>query len=509
MQLTLILADQLTPSLASLKALDRSKDMVLMAEVGEEASYVPHHPQKIALLFSAMRHFAQSLREAGWRLHYHRYDPTQPRRSLLSVLSDVVAGHDITAIVMTHCGEYRLHQTMRDEWQPALGVPVHILDDDRFLCSLPDFQQWAQDRNNLRLEYFYRTMRRRTGLLMTGLSPAGGEWNFDQGNRKPWRGQPAPPPPLTFTRDSIDEEVLSLVNQHFSHHAGSIESFLWATTREQALQALDYFIAWSLPAFGDYQDAMAQHQPWLFHSLLSPYLNCGLLTPLEVCQAAEAAWHAGSAPLNAVEGFIRQILGWREYVRGIYWLLMPQYRQNNQLAASRNLPSFYWTGKTRMNCMAQSIGTSLQYGYAHHIQRLMVTGNFALLADIKPEQVCEWYLAIYADAYEWVELPNTLGMALHADGGVLGSKPYAASGNYIHKMSDYCRHCHYDVKTATEHDSCPFNSLYWHFIDRHREDFASNPRMSMVYRNLERMSGEKRAAVMARAASLLETIEIL
>ncbi len=509
MQLTLILADQLTPSLASLRALDRLKDMIVMAEVGAEASYVPHHPQKIAFLFSAMRHFAQELEQAGWRVHYHRYDPERPKLALLDVLQALVRQHGITSVVLTHCGEYRLHLAMSRDWPGQLGIPVSILEDDRFLCPLRDFQQWALDRERLRLEFFYRMMRHRTGLLMTESGPAGGQWNFDAGNRKPWRGKPLPPPVPSFSRDAIDQEVLSLVARHFRHHAGSVDNFLWGTTREQALQALEHFIAWGLPAFGDYQDAMAQDQPWLFHSLLSPYLNCGLLTPLEVCQAAQAAWRQGNAPLNAVEGFIRQILGWREYVRGIYWLLMPNYSHGNALEGHRDLPWFYWTGKTRMNCMSQSIDTTLHHAYAHHIQRLMVTGNFALLAGIKPAQVCEWYLAVYADAFEWVELPNTLGMALHADDGLLGSKPYAASGNYINKMSDYCRHCHYNVKTSSDDDSCPFNSLYWHFLDRHRQRFAKNPRMIMSYRNLERMPPAKRQAVLARAENLLDRIEEL
>ena len=279
--------------------------------------------------------------------------------------------------------------------------------------------------------------------------------------------------------------------------------------RQQALEALAHFVRFRLPYFGDYQDAMAKDQHQLFHSLLSPYINCGLLLPLEVCQAALKAYEDNHVPLNAAEGFIRQIIGWREYVRGIYWLNMPQYAHLNKLGNTRDLPRYYWDSDTKMACMSDAFKTTFDHAYAHHIQRLMVTGNFALIAGIKPEDVCDWYLAVYADAYDWVELPNTLGMVMHADGGYLGSKPYAASGNYIHKMSNYCSGCHYSVKTSTEHDSCPFNSLYWHFIQRHKEQFNGNPRMTMIYRSFEKMDSGKQQAILNRAEYLLSHIDEL
>src|SRR5690606_27078957 len=329
-------------------------------------------------------------------------------------------------------------------------------------------------------------MRRKTGLLMEGDEPVGGQWNFDSDNRSAWRGGELPQAPV-FERDDIDREVLALVAEHFSTHIGNLENFFWGTTAAQAQQALDHFITLRLPHFGDYQDAMASGEDTLFHSLLSPYLNVGLLDPRRVCEAAEQAYFRGEAPLNAVEGFIRQIIGWREYVRGIYWLMMPDYAQENRLGNSRALPAFYWSGETRMHCVSECLRNTLDHAYAHHIQRLMVTGNLALLLGVRPEEICEWYLAVYADAFDWVELPNTLGMVMHAEVGFPGSKPYAASGAYINRMSDYCRHCHYNVKTHGEHDSCPFNSLYWHFIARHRAQFEANPRMRMAYRNLDRM----------------------
>ena len=414
-----------------------------------------------------------------------------------------------TELVVTHCGEYRLQQAIEREWASMLGIPVTVLADDRFICAPADFQRWARGRKQWRMEFFYREMRRKTGLLMRNGSPEGGEWNYDASNRRPYRGAPPVPAPLTFVRDRVDNDVVALVREHFTHHAGNIDHFPWGTTREQAQQALSHFIRHRLPWFGDFQDAMVKGEPYLFHSLLSPYLNCGLLTPLEVCRAAETAYRQGEAPLNAVEGFIRQIIGWREYVRGIYWLAMPDYARQNQLQNRRDLPSYYWDGNTRMHCLRECITATLDNAYAHHIQRLMVTGNFALLAGVLPEAICDWYLAVYADAYDWVELPNTLGMVMHADGGLLGSKPYAASGNYIHKMSDYCRHCAYQVKTATEHDSCPFNALYWHFMARHRECFDANPRMGMVYRSYDKMSAEKRQALQARGEWLLQNLDKL
>ncbi|WP_370292838.1 cryptochrome/photolyase family protein [Thalassolituus sp.] len=509
MRIGLILGDQLTPSLASLRVLDPACDQLIMAEVVDEATYVGHHPQKIALLFSAMRHFADELRQMGWQVHYHKYDPQSEHRSLLDVVTERVRSDAPSELVLTQCGEYRLQHAMDMEWQDHLGIPVTIYGDDRFLCSTSQFAAWADGRKQLRMEYFYREMRRETGYLMKDGEPEGGQWNFDSDNRKRWDGKTPFPEAPVFSRDDIDRDVLALVREHFSHHTGNLTHFPWATRRHQAEQALSFFIENALPAFGDFQDAMVRNEKALFHSLLSPYINCGLLTPRQVCDAAEQAWREGLAPLNAVEGFIRQIIGWREYVRGIYWLHMPGYAKENTLKNSRSLPHYYWDGDTRMACMADCFRNTFDNAYAHHIQRLMVTGNFALLAGIHPEEICEWYLAVYADAYEWVELPNTLGMVMHADGGYLGSKPYAASGNYIHKMSDYCKHCDYQVKTRSDSDSCPFNSLYWHFIHRHEKEFSKNPRMAMIYRSFAKMQEDERQRTLDRAEHLLIHLEEL
>ena len=509
MKLGLILGDQLSMSLATLTTLDRDTDRLVMAEVHAEATYVRHHKQKIAFLFSAMRHFAASLEQSGWQVDYYTYGE-HAHSDLLDVLQDQCQHHPaISDIVITHCGEYRLQSAIDNGWAKQLPCPLTVLADDRFICSPDRFAQWAKGRKQLRMEFFYRDMRKQTGLLMDNGEPMGGAWNFDASNRNAYKGEVPLPPPLRFARDDTDKQVLALVARHFTDHMGSLDDFFWGTTREQAQQALSHFIDHRLPYFGDYQDALVRGEDTLFHSLLSPYINAGLLDPLEACRAAEQAYFAGTAPLNAVEGFIRQIIGWREYVRGIYWLMMPNYAEGNGLGNSRDLPGYYWHGETHMLCMSEALRNTHQHAYAHHIQRLMITGNFALLAGVLPDAVCQWYLEAYADAYEWVELPNTLGMVMHADGGYLGSKPYAASGNYINKMSNYCKQCRYNVKTSSEDDSCPFNSLYWHFIARHREQFRSNPRMAMIYRSMDRMAPEKINATLAHADGLLTRLDSL
>ena len=507
--LILILGDQLSHRLSALEGADKDNDLVVMAEVHSEASYTNHHKKKLVFIFSAMRHFADALEEDGWRVHYQRYHPDNPAQSIEQVIAELVRECQPERVITTECGEWRLHEQI-SRWHKTLSIPVEIRPDTRFVCNIDEFARWAEGRKQLRMEFFYREMRKKTGLLMTSEGqPEGGQWNFDTDNRKKWAGKPPAPAPFREEPDAITTEVIELVNEYFSEHFGTTENFHYAVTAEQAQGALAHFIDFALPCFGDYQDAMSDNEDWLFHSILSPYLNTGLLDPMEVCEEAVRAWHAGRAPLNAVEGFVRQIIGWREFVRGIYWLLMPGYARENRLGNSRELPWFYWTGDTKMRCMHKAIDATARNAYAHHIQRLMVTGNFALLAGVKPEAICDWYLAVYIDAFDWVELPNTLGMVMHADGGYLGSKPYAASGKYIQRMSDHCQNCHYRVQDATGERACPFNSLYWHFIDRHREDFADNPRMTMMYRNWDKQKPERREALLARADWVLANMETL
>lgn len=500
-----ILGDQLSRDIASLRDADPAVDIVLLAEVAQEAAYVPHHPKKIAFLFSAMRHFAEDLRAEGFTVDYVRLDDPQNTGSLGGELARAVQRHAVATAITTAPGEFRVLDDMQ-HWEAACGVPVEIREDDRFFCALSRFRRWAQGKRQLRMEFFYRDMRRETGLLMADGTPVGGQWNFDADNRKPLPARIPLPPAFTVPPDAITQEVLALVAERFGHNFGSLEGFDYAVTRADARAALDHFIRFALPDFGDYQDAMRQGEDRLFHSLLSPYLNAGLLGPREICDAAESAYRDGRAPLNAVEGFIRQILGWREYVRGIYWLKMPDYAESNFLHAQRPLPALYWGGATQMNCLAQCVDQTRRLAHAHHIQRLMVLGNFALLIGAKPKEVAEWYLAVYLDAYEWVELPNVHGMVLHADGGYLGSKPYAASGKYIDRMSDYCRHCQYKVKEAVGDDACPFNYLYWNFLIENERTLSGNQRMSLIYASLGRMDPAKRQAMTDQAQRFLNTL---
>jgi deoxyribodipyrimidine photolyase-related protein len=501
-----IFGDQLSLGLASLKVADKRRDVVLMAEVADETVYVRHHKKKIAFLFSAMRHFAAELVAAGWTVRYVRLDDTRNGGSLTSEAVRAAREIEARGIVVTQPGEWRVAE-MIGAWERETGLPVRVLSDDRFLCSTAEFADWARDRKSLRMEFFYRDMRRKTGLLMEGDEPAGERWNFDAENRKPAKADLFIPKPLQFENDQTTREVLDLVGQRFAKHFGELEPFWFAVTRRDAEKQLKHFLETGLPKFGDYQDAMLLSEPFLYHSLVSLYINAGLLDPLSVCRLAEKEYRDGRVPLNAAEGFIRQIIGWREYVRGIYWLKMPEYAERNFLEAERTIPDFYWSGETDLACLRAAIGQTKSEAYAHHIQRLMVTGNFALLAGIDPKQVHEWYLAVYADAFEWVELPNTLGMSQFADGGLLGSKPHAASGNYINRMSDYCGTCRYDVKKRTGEGACPFNALYWDFLDRNAGKLASNPRMTQMYATWRKFTKAEQEAVRQDAREFLDGLK--
>ncbi|MGV8853091.1 MAG: cryptochrome/photolyase family protein [Devosia sp.] len=503
--LRLILGDQLTADLSALRDIDRENDIVLMAEVNSASTTVPYHKQKLVLIFAAMRHFADDLRADGIAVDYVSLDDAENSQSLGGELARAVARHQPQRIVVTEPGAHRALLAMRG-WSARLGLPVFIRDDDRFVCSRRRFAAWAHDREGFRMEHFYREMRRDTGYLMDGANPVGGQWNFDHDNRGTLPKGHQPPRRQRFEPDAITQGVIALVGRHFAGNFGETGHFGWAVTRRDALAALDHFITDALPDFGRYQDAMQTGAPFLYHAILSPYLNIGLLTPREVCDAAAAAYAGGAAPLNAVEGFIRQIIGWREYMRGLYWHLMPDYAQTNALDAHRPLPWLYWSGQTELNCLHQVIGETRRNGYAHHIQRLMVTGNFALLAGIVPAQIEAWYLAVYVDAYDWVELPNTHGMVMFADGGVLASKPYAASGAYINRMSDYCGACRYDPKIRSGPGACPFNLLYWNFLDANQARLRGNARMAMPYKNLNRLAPAEREAIRDEATAFLDSL---
>lgn len=498
--LLVVLGDQLNGDATLWRDADPALDVVWMCEAPQEATKVWSHPARIALFLSAMRHFAEDVRARGFSVHYRRLGE-HDAETLEAALAADIGSLRPQRVRMVEAGEYDVMAALSGAAARS-GVPLDVLPDAHFLCSRDDFARWLAGRSQPRMEHFYRHMRRQTGWLMTADGkPAGGRWNFDADNRESFgsEGPPALPPVRGFAPDACTRETLAAVGERFAAHPGSLASFDWPVTRAQALDALEDFIDHRLPGFGRYQDAMWAGAPWLFHARLSAALNLKLLNPREVCEAAQAAWRAGDAPLAAVEGFIRQILGWREYVRGLYWHGMPTYRDGNALQAGRGLPAFYWNAETGMACLHDAIATTLQYGYAHHIQRLMVTGLYALLLGVRPSEVHAWYLAVYVDAVEWVELPNVIGMSQWADGGYMASKPYVASGRYIQRMSNYCSTCRYRPELATGARACPVTTLYWDFLDRHEARFAEHPRMKMQINNLRRKSDEERAAIRAAA----------
>lgn len=499
--LRFILGDQLSHSISSLRDCDKNRDVILMCEVHQEATYVKHHPKKIALLFSAMRHFAEELKDKGFEVDYIKLDDRGNTQHFDTELKRAIKRHKPQHVLLTHPGEYRVLKLL----EPLCT----IIDDDRFMCSLADFNAWAKDKKQLRMEFFYREMRKQHDILMDGSKPMGDRWNFDQENRYKLKSGTDIPKQSISKPDAITAEVIELVSSEFSNHFGELEPFTFAVTRRGALSVLNKFINERLAYFGDYQDAMLEGEPWLYHSHISFYLNCGLLLPAECIDAAVEAYHQKIAPLNSVEGFVRQILGWREYVRGIYWLMMPKYQSANFFNAQRQLPEFFWTANTEMNCLKQCISDTKTHAYAHHIQRLMVIGNFTLLTGIDPKLVNEWYLIVYADAYEWVELPNVTGMILFADGGLLASKPYAASGAYINKMSDYCKKCHFKVSQKNGETACPFNYLYWNFLIKNKAKLKDNQRMKLIYNRLAAMDKDKIKLIQDDAKKFFKQLEAL
>ncbi len=497
--LVVVLGDQLDLDSAVWDGFDPAQDAVWMCEAREEATHVPSSLQRIAVFLSGMRHFAQALRERGLSVEYL----ARHEGSLAQALGARLRARAPRAVRISEPGEWRVLDGLQAAASDA-GVALEVLEDRHFLCSRDEFGAHVKGRKAWRMEYFYREMRRRHGVLMEGAQPAGGQWNYDAENRQGFgpQGPGFVPPPTRFTPDAITEEVLREVRERFAGHPGELAEFGWPVQRSQALQVLREFIDERLPHFGRWQDALWEGQPWLYHSHLSVALNLKWLHPREVIAAAEEAWRQGRAPLAAAEGFIRQILGWREYVRGVYWQRMPGYAALNALDAREDLPAWYWTGDVPMACLRDAIVQTLRLGYAHHIQRLMVTGLYALLHGVQPRQVHAWYLSVYVDAVEWVELPNTLGMSQYADDGLMASKPYAATGKYIERMSDHCRGCRFDPALRTGPKACPYTTLYWDFLLRHAERFAGHPRMALQIRNADRLDRDERAAVVRRAGAV-------
>ncbi len=501
-QLVVVLGDQLDPRHPLVAGLDPTRDCVFMAEVREEATHVCSHKARIALFLSAMRHYCDALRSRGIAVHYLRLDE-HTHVSLAEALAAELEAHRPQQVAMLQSGDARVQGTIEAAVRLA-GLPLEVVPDPHFLIDPKMFQAWLRRRKQPRLEHFYRAVRKQTGMLMENGEPQGGKWNFDAANRSSF-GRQGPrqlPPPPAFPPDEITREVISLVNRAFPEHPGMLDDFDWPVTADEAELALEDFVAHRLPLFGTFQDAMWAGEPFLYHSLLSPSLNLKLLNPRAVLRRAQGSLQEGATPLACAEGFVRQILGWREYVRGIYWERMPQYADVNALHAEHELPGFFWSGDTDMACLREVIGQTLRYGYAHHIQRLMVTGLFCLLLGVRPQRVHAWYLAVYVDAVEWVELPNTLGMSQYADGGYLASKPYVASGKYIDRMSNYCKTCRYKPADALGDDACPYTTLYWDFLSRHRKRFANHPRTALQWRNLERFDAETIRKIRRRADRL-------
>ena len=510
--LRLILGDQLNAQHSWFKQ-DTKNVLYVIAELRQETDYAPHHIQKICGFFAAMEQFATALQQAGFNVLHLTLDDTQHDADLPHLLTRLCQEYQCQQIEYQQPDEYRLAKQLRQHnFSP---INTHCADSEHFMLPFTEIGQYFKKDKHVTMEHFYRKMRKRFDILMDNDQPLGGQWNYDADNRAKLKKTDlaAIPAPLLFDTDV--SAIAARLARHQVNTIGKLTApFIWPVTRSQARQLLAYFCQYLLPNFGRFQDAMtanSQHSWSLYHSRLSFAMNCKMLHPQQVMQAAMDAYHHSNGLINLaqVEGFVRQILGWREYVRGVYWINMPDYKTYNTLGAKRDLPSYFWHGQTKMNCLKHAIKQSLETAYAHHIQRLMVTGNFCLLTAIDPDQVDDWYLGIYIDAIEWVELPNTRGMTQFADHGIVATKPYSASGNYINKMSDYCSGCHYQVKEKTSENACPLNSLYWHFMVEHRERLAKNPRIGMVYRNWDKQASDLQQATLARAKWCLTHIEQL
>ena len=508
-----ILGDQLDASHSWFLHQDPSVAYVV-AELRQETDYAPHHLQKVCAFFAAMRAFAEQRAEEGHTILHLTLDATSEFSDLPALISGLILNNNIETFVYQRPDEMRLVEQLA-AMRPPEGCKLTRVESEHFLLPFEEIKKYFSADKTVRMENFYRKMRKLHDVLMVGEEPRGERWNFDAENRKKLKKTDIDdlPAPLVFANDVSD--ILERLARHGVKTIGEpASSLVWPIDRAQALEQLGFFCDHCLPKFGTFQDAMTANSPhrWsLYHARVSFALNVKLLHPREVIDAAIMALNArpGEIDLAQVEGFVRQILGWREYMRGMYWANMPGYEKKNALGAKATLPEFFWTGKTAMRCLQEAIGQSLEYSYAHHIQRLMITGNFCLLAGVDPDAVDEWYLSIYIDAIQWVEMPNTRGMSQFADGGLIASKPYAASGNYVSKMSDYCSSCNYDVKRKTGRGACPLNSLYWRFMIKHRDRLARNPRIAMLFRGWDKQSDAEKAAILDYAESLLANIEDL
>jgi deoxyribodipyrimidine photolyase-related protein len=503
-----ILGDQLSPQNSALTACSPGDAVVLMIESQSRGSRVRYHKKKLVLLYSAMRHFAADLRRAGWTVDYHLLPETP---AFQTGLTRHLTRHNPDEIILAEPNDWPASQQL-PALSKSLGVPIRTVPTKQFLVPREEFQKWAAGSKRLLMEDHYRRVRRATGLLMNGKDPVGDAFNFDAANRlgyREWRknGSPRPKDTHQLEPDEITRSVMELVEEHFREHPGETNGFWLPVDREGAIRWLNEFIEKRLFDFGPYEDLMVENEHTLFHSVLSPLLNLGLLSPLECATAAETAYRQEKIPLNSAEGFIRQIIGWREFINGVYWLRMPDYKKQNYFQAKRPLPNWYYTGNTAMNCLHQAIRQVIALGYNHHIQRLMVLGNFALIAGLDPQQVERWYLEMYVDAYDWVMAPNVFGMILFADGGFMATKPYAASANYINRMSNYCSNCRYNPAVRAGPDACPYNYLFWDFYDRNQKRLSKNTRVRPMLQNWQKRSETDKEEIRAAARNFFAHIE--
>ncbi|PHQ35391.1 cryptochrome/photolyase family protein [Rhodopirellula bahusiensis] len=507
--LVLVLGDQLNHDSEAFDDFDPETDRVWMAENDEEATHVWCHQTRLVGFFSPMRHFREELIQRGFDVLYHELtgDRRKARESsFASVLRRTLSAHSVEKILVVAPGDYRVREQLKSTAEQE-DVPLEFLADNHFYCSPDQFDEWASGRKSMVMEQFYRAMRKEHSILLDEEgAPEGGQWNFDQDNRKTFgKGGPKEVPPTpSFEPDAITREVIAMVRDRFEDHPGKVDRFDLPVCRDQALESLDDFIEHRLPLFGTYQDAMWEGETFLYHSRLSHSINLHLLSPKEVVDAAVKAYKNGDAPLNCVEGFVRQILGWREYVRGVYWNRMPDYEERNALHcdSEQDVPPFFWDGNTDMACVSDAMRLLVDTAYAHHIQRLMVLGLFAQLFGTHPLRFHHWHMAMYADAIDWVSLPNALGMSQYGDGGLMATKPYCATGKYINRMSNHCKNCRYDPAKSTGDDACPFTTLYWDFLDRHKQQFQNNNRMTLQLKNIERKDSSEWTAIRSRARKI-------
>lgn len=507
--LRLILGDQLNSNHSWFKSVDDSVVYVMM-EVRSETDYVQHHIQKIVGIFASMRFFATELQSNKHQVIYIKLHDENNHQSFDKNIEKLISDYKFTHFEYQLSDEYRVDLDLKELCQ-SISISSSVVDSEHFFTSRTELGDFFEGKKTFLMESFYRMLRKKHNVLMEGNNPLTGKWNYDSENRKKLPKNHKPTSPLVFKNDV--SEIVNQLQKTDVKIIGTIDAsnFVWPINRKQSLQLLDFFATHCLELFGSYQDAMTPNEWSLYHARISFSMNVKMISPQEVIERVIAEWESRSEEIeyNQLEGFVRQIIGWREYMRGIYWNKMPEFADMNFFNNQEKLPDWFWTGKTKMNCLKDSINQSLNFAYAHHIQRLMVTGNFALLAGVHPDEVDAWYLGIYIDAFQWVEITNTRGMSQFADGGIVGTKPYVSSASYIDKMSHYCGSCFYKKSIKVGDKACPFNSLYWNFYDKNEDKLAKNPRIGMMYTVWRKMKPDDKTALLQQADYYLKNINEL